>query len=51
MEYIKNPKFLPTIMIGLQTLTAMSYAVNDIHNWRMIGYWAAASVLTICVTY
>lgn len=46
-----NPKFFPTVMIVLQVLATISYAINDISDWRRIGYWGAAVVITYCVTY
>jgi hypothetical protein len=44
-----NPKILPTVMLVLQVLSAIPYACQG--NWRMAGYWLAAGVLTICVTF
>lgn len=44
-------KLFPTIMIALSLLSALSYAIDDITNWRKIGYWIAASMLNFCITY
>ena len=48
---LSNPKLFPTIMIILGVLSALSYAIKDMSDWRHIGYWLAASFLTYCVTY
>lgn len=46
-----SPRLLPTIMIALQLASAVVYACHGLDNWRMIGYWLAAAVLTYTVTY
>ena len=44
-------KIFPTIMIALSLLSAISYAVNDMTDWRHILYWIFAAGLTFCLTY
>lgn len=46
-----SPKLFPTLMIVLHILSAISYAMCDISDWRKIGYFTAGAVLTYCVTY
>lgn len=43
-----SPKFLPTVLIVIDVLAAIGYFPQD---WRKVGYWLAAAVLTYCVTY
>lgn len=38
-------------MIVLDLLAAAGYAWHDITDWRRIGYWLSAAVLTYCVTW
>jgi hypothetical protein len=40
---------LPNIMIALSILAAIVYACHG--DVRKTGYWAAAALLNICVTY
>lgn len=42
-------KFFPTVLIALDFAAAAVYGWNL--DWRRSVYWAAAGVLTICVTY
>ena len=44
-----NPKILPTVMMVLQFLAAIPYAIEG--NARMTIYWIAAGVLTLALTY
>lgn len=44
-----SPRFFPTCLIILDVCAAGGYAVSG--DWRKIGYWLAAAVLTYCVTY
>lgn len=44
-----NPKLFPTILIILSVLAALSYIPSQ--DWRHVGYWTAAAILNICVTY
>lgn len=44
-----NPKILPTVMMVLQFLAAIPYAIEG--NARMTVYWIAAGVLTLALTY
>lgn len=46
-----NTKVFPTILIVLDVLAAAGYAVTDVSDWRRIGYWLSAAILTACVTY
>lgn len=46
-----SPRLIPTIMIGLQAASAVVYTCGGFHNWRMVAYWLAASVLTFSVTW
>ncbi len=46
-----SPRLLPTVMIVLQAASAGIYALGGLHNWRMVGYWTAAAVLTYTVTW
>ena len=46
-----STKFLPTLMIVLDVLAAAGYAWHDLTDWRKIGYWLSAAVLTYCVTW
>ena len=41
-------KLFPTILILLDFAAAGVYAIY--FDWRMMTYWLAAAVLTICVT-
>ena len=44
-----SPKILPTILIVIDFASAAVYMGAG--DWRKVGYWAAAGILTICVTY
>ena len=44
-----NPKILPTVMMVLQFVAAIPYAIEG--NIRMTVYWIAAGVLTLALTY
>jgi len=44
-------KVFPTILIVLDVLAAGGYAYHDLSDWRKIGYWLSAAVLTYCVTW
>lgn len=44
-----NPKILPTVMMVLQFLAAIPYAIEG--NARMAVYWIAAGVLTLALTW
>lgn len=44
-----SPKFFPTCLIVLDVCAAAGYIGAG--DWRKIGYWLAAGVLTYCVTY
>lgn len=46
-----STKFLPTLLIILDIFAAAGYAWHDLADWRKIGYWLSAAVLTYCVTY
>ena len=46
-----STKFLPTLMIVLDVLAAAGYAWHDFTDWRKIGYWLSAAVLTYCITW
>lgn len=41
----------PTIIIALDLAAAVMYGLEGLHQWRMVGYWFSAAVLTFCVTY
>jgi len=49
MDAAMSPKFFPTVMIILSVCAAIGYVPSG--DWRHIGYFAAAAVLTFCVTY
>lgn len=40
-------QILPTVLIAIDICAALGY----LGDWRKMGYWAAAAVLTYCVTY
>lgn len=42
-------QILPSLLILIDFASAVVYATGG--DWRKVGYWAAAGVLTICVTY
>lgn len=44
-----NPKILPTVMMVLQFLAAIPYAIKG--DTKMTVYWIAAGVLTLALTY
>ena len=44
-----SPKFFPTLLIILDLAAAAGYVADG--DWRKIGYWVSAAVLTFCVTY
>lgn len=46
---LTNPRLFPAIMITLSILASASYACHG--DLRKTGYWAAAALLNICVTY
>lgn len=46
-----NTRFLPTLLIIIDVLAAAAYATHGFSEWRKVGYWLAAAVLTYCVTY
>lgn len=43
-------KFFPCLLIALDVLAALVYAVQD-GDWRRFIYWIAAAVLTASVTF
>lgn len=49
LELIKNPKFLPTLMIVCNILAAVRYSyANDL---RHAIYWLASAVILATITY
>lgn len=47
-----NPKILPTVLIVIDVLAAMGYAIDGgFAEWRKVVYWLAAAALTFVVTY
>ena len=44
-----NTKIFPTILMALQFVAAIPYAIEG--NVRMTVYWIAAGVLTMALTY
>ena len=44
-----NPKILPTVMMVLQFLAAIPYAIKG--DAKMTVYWIAACVLTLALTW
>lgn len=46
-----STKFFPSLLIVLDVFAAAGYAWHDLHDWRKIGYWLSAAVLTYCVTW
>lgn len=44
-----NPKTIPTVMMVLQFLAAVPYAIEG--NARMTVYWIAAGILTLALTW
>lgn len=48
---ITDPKLFPTIMIVLSLLSAISYGINDISDWRHILYFISGATITFSVVY
>ena len=48
-ETMSITKLFPITLIILDSLSAIVYGVNG--DFRMMIYWIAAAVLTICVTF
>lgn len=46
-----STNFFPTLLIILDVFAAVGYAVHDLSDWRKVGYWLSAAVLTYCVTW
>lgn len=44
-----SEKFFPSILIVMDVLAAAVYFGDG--DWRKVGYWISAAVLTACVTY
>ena len=44
-------RFFPTLLIVLDVFAAIAYASGGLSEWRKVGYWLAAAVLTFCVTW
>ena len=44
-----SPKALPIFMIVVDVIASIVYGFNK--DWRHCIYWAAAAVLTTCVTF
>ena len=44
-----NPKILTTVMMVLQFLAAIPYAIKG--DTKMTVYWIAAGILTLALTY
>lgn len=44
-----DARFFPTVLIALDFIASIVYLLDL--DWRRGIYWAAAGVLTICVTY
>jgi hypothetical protein len=42
-------KIFPTILIILDVCAALVYVPSG--DWRHVGYWMSAAVLTVTVTY
>ena len=49
MKIIANPKFLPTLLIVLNVLTAIRYGFAT--DWKHSIYWTASAILLGTVTY
>lgn len=46
---MNKTKIFPTILIVLDICASLVYMQSG--NWRMTVYWAAAGILSFCVTY
>jgi hypothetical protein len=46
---MKREQLLPLLLIIIDILAAIGYVPSG--DWRKIGYWLAAAVLTYCVTF
>lgn len=44
-------RIFPTCLIVLDILAAVGYGLHGWQEWRKVGYWLSAAVLTYCVTY
>jgi hypothetical protein len=51
IEFVRDPRFFPTVMIVLSVCAAISYACTDISDWRKITYFVSGAVLTYSVTW
>ncbi len=43
-----NPQFFPVVLIVLDVLASIAYAIEG--DIRRSIYWAAAATLTVCIT-
>jgi hypothetical protein len=46
---MRREQILPTVLIVIDVAAALGYLPTG--NWRMVGYWVAAAVLTACVSW
>ncbi|MDR2893021.1 MAG: hypothetical protein LBV80_08055 [Deltaproteobacteria bacterium] len=47
-----DPRLFPTVLIVLDVAAAAGYAYSGgWGEWRMIGYWLAAALITFFVTF
>lgn len=52
MKMSINPKVLPTVLMVVDVLAALGYAIDGgFSEWRRVVYWLAAATLTFVVTY
>lgn len=49
VDFIKSTKFFPTILIILDILSALRYALDG--DFKHCLYWIAAATLTATVTF
>ena len=48
-DLIRDPKFLPSVMVVLSEAASIRYAF--VRDWRHAIYWLASAVLVSAVTY
>lgn len=49
LNSIPKEKILPALLMLIDIGAAVMYIPSG--DWRQIGYWIAAAVLTFCVTF
>jgi hypothetical protein len=48
---VNRGQVLPTLLIAIDVIAAIVYALDGWQEWRKVVYWGAAAALTYVITW